>query len=77
MCFEICCGNLAESVGGVRGLAAEDDCRKQLFAQRPTHVVACQDWPGRALSCRDVSMLDLDSVRDWFAFLGLSRSGRN
>ena len=56
--------------------AAEHDFSKKLLAQRPTHVVACQGWPGRALSCRDVTKLDLDSVSDWFAFLGLPRSGR-
>ena len=54
--------------------AAEDNFCEQLLAQRPTHVVACQGWPGRALSCRDATKLDLDSVSDWFAFLGLSRS---
>lgn len=47
---------------------------KELLASRPNYVAALEGgWPGRSSVWRDIRELDLQSVSDWFSFLGISK----
>lgn len=47
---------------------------KELLASHPSYVaVVSGGWPGRSSVWRDIRGLDLESVRDWFSFLGIAK----
>jgi hypothetical protein len=51
-----------------------DQFVKEAFVNPPVYVAAIAGgWPGRSTVWRDIRGLDLQSVKDWFSLLGISR----
>jgi hypothetical protein len=47
---------------------------KELLAYHPNYVAAVSGgWPGQSSVWRDIRGLDLQSISDWFSFLGISK----
>jgi len=47
---------------------------KELLDSHPNYVAAVEaGWPGSSSVWRDIRGLDLQSVSDWFSFLGISK----
>jgi hypothetical protein len=50
---------------------------EELLSHHPWYVAALREgWPGRSSVWRDIRTLDLESVSDWFSFLGVPRGNR-
>jgi len=52
---------------------AESRFIEDLLSQPATHVAAFEGWPGDWSIWRGVAGTNLDTVHDWFSFLGIPR----
>jgi hypothetical protein len=47
---------------------------QELLTQRPTRVAAIEGWPGQSSRWRNVAEIDVNTVSDWFSFLGVRKN---